>query len=310
MDINFKLRPKDGQLRPQHNRLGESTTRENVLEFDPNDYTLANIRIETVQYGMHDGKAAALIVLRFIFKYRPGFKRIRSFHVNVEFSSCRASDTIHPVSFPKVVHLAPEQCAGRIFTVEGRDTISPGMEVPISPLGERVQVSDEMAKRINREYELNLNGWKKSSEAATDNVVVWDCVETKKAAKGVVPGYRGAIIVQYPEEEEFQAEFKLDADRGTFNFDTKVFDWLNIFGKKDEDDPVIFNPSKPVGRQYPGLADFKDLNLTDFITLEPIASLPFAFTPMGSNLVQNNLQKTALKSLSHPVSDGAKKEGG
>jgi hypothetical protein len=269
---------------------------------------LVNIRIETVQYGIHDGKAAALIVLRFIFKYRPGFKRIRSFHVNVEFSSCRASDSTQPASFPKVANLAPEQCIGKIFIEEGRNTISPGAEVPFGPLGQTVQVNGEIAKRINTEYELNLNGWKKSSEAATDNVIVWDCVEAKKAAKGVVPGYRGAIIVQYSEEEEFQAKFKLDADRGTFNFDTKVFDWLNIFGKKDGDDPVIFNPSKPVGRQYSGLPDFKDLNLVDFITLEPIASLPFTFTPMGSVLVQNDLRKT--ENLSHPVRDGTKKDGG
>src|SRR2546430_9553313 len=107
MDVNFDLRPKSGELRPQHNTPGESTTRENVLEFDPNEYTLVNIRIETVQYGKYDGKAAALIVLRFIFKFRPGYRRIRNFHVEIEFNRHGPSDTVNAASFPKVTNLAP-----------------------------------------------------------------------------------------------------------------------------------------------------------------------------------------------------------
>lgn len=308
MDINVELRPKSGELRPQHNTPGEYTTRENVLEFDPDDSTLVNIRIETVQYGLYEGKAAALIVLQFIIQYRQGFKRIRSFNVNVEFSNSPKSDTSVPTSFPRVADLAPKQGTGRIFTEEGKNNINLQLEAPIDPLGQKIKVTDEIVRNINKEYELNLNGWKKSSKAATDNVVVWDCVEAKKIAKGVVQGYPGAIIVLYPEAVQFQAKFKLDADRGVFNFETKVYDWLAVFGKKDEDDPVIFNPSEPKGKQY-NLADFKDLNLEQFIRSKSIVSPSFISNLMSSGSGRNDPPITAQKNLSQSIGGVVEKDG-
>ena len=53
---------------------------------------------------------------------------------------------------------------------------------------------------------------------------------------------------------------------------------LKVFARKDLDDPVIFNPTKPMGYQYPNLGDFKDLNLEDYITLEPIKTLPAGYS--------------------------------
>jgi hypothetical protein len=96
-------------------------------------------------------------------------------------------------------------------------------------------------------------------------------------ARGVVPGYRGAILVEYERNTSFQAFFALDAERRMFNFDTKVFDWSNVFGKKDVDDLVVFNPTESFGKQY-SVADFKDLKLDDLIHLEPIPTLPEGYS--------------------------------
>lgn len=163
---------------------------------------------------------------------------------------------------PKVIKLAPKERRGKIFTEERSNTVTAGVEIPLSPSGTKVHVDHELARKVNREYELRLSGWKRSSETATDNVVVWDCDEARTASRGVVRRYRGAVIVQHPEHQRFRAEFKLNAERGTFNFDSKVFDWFNVFGKKQTDDPVIFDPAEPIGQQYPNLPNYKDLNLT------------------------------------------------
>jgi hypothetical protein len=274
MEFTLDLQPKAGELRPQHNQPGEPGTRENALEYDPDEKTLVNVRIDTVQYGLYDGNQAALILLRFIIKFRPASKRIKNFHINIEFRKQSTSENGENTSHPKVIKLAPEERRGKIFTEERSNTLNAGGELPLGPTGATLHIDEEMARKINREYELKLSGWKKSSDVATDNVVIWDCTEAKKAAKGVVPGYRGAIIVQYPTNKAFSAIIKLDAERGIFNFDKNVFEYLNIFGKKEMDDPVIFNPDNPVGPQYPNLGDFKNINLEDYITLEPIKTLP------------------------------------
>jgi len=278
MEINLELHTKSGELKPQHNHPGEPITRDNVLEFDPNEYTLVNVRMETVQYGLFDTKPAALIILRFIVKFRSGYKRIRNFHINIEFSKDSASAAANTMPHPKVMKLAPEERIGKIFTEERSNTVTAGVEIPLSPSGTKVHVDHELARKVNREYELRLSGWKRSSETATDNVVVWDCDEARTAARGVVRGYRGAVIIQHPENQRFRAEFKLNAERGTFNFDSKVFDWFNVFGKKQTDDPVIFDPAEPIGQQYPNLPNFKDLNLDDYIELEPIPSMPQGYS--------------------------------
>jgi hypothetical protein len=272
MEFHLELQPRSGELRPLHNEPGSSATRENALEYDPDPTTLINVRIDTVQYGHYGGKPAVLIILRLIFKFRAGSKRIRNFHINIEFRNLGEAGAAS--SHPKVMQLAPEEMRGRIFTEERANTVTAGAEVPLGPSGGKIHVDDEIVRKINREYELKLSGWKKGSGIGTDNVLVWDCAEAKKAARGIVPGYRGAAVVQYSMNQPFSATFEVDAERGIFNFDKRLFDYLRIFAKKDADDPVIFYPETPMGHQYQGLADFKDLKLDDYITLEPIKIFP------------------------------------
>ncbi|KAF2265436.1 hypothetical protein CC78DRAFT_567651 [Lojkania enalia] len=274
MDFSLELRPSSGELRPQHNEPGQLSTRDNAVEYDPDEYTLVNIRIDSVQYGAFDGQPSALILMRFIFKFRPGSRRIRNFHVNIEFRKPNATTASHP----KVLRLAPEERRGKIFSEERASTVRAGAELPLSPGGGKLMVDDEVARKINREYELKLSGWKKSSDTATDNVLVWDCTEAKRAAKGVVPNYRAAAIIQYDSKEPFTATFEVDAERGIFQFDKSVFEYLNVFAKKDLDDPVIFNPEKPMGYQIPNVGDFNDLKLDDLISLEAIQTLPEGYS--------------------------------
>jgi len=278
MEVSIPLRPKGGELRPQHNKPNSTDTRENVLEYDPDDYTLVNIRTETAQYGQYDGKPAALIILRFIVKFRPGNKRLRSFHVNIEFERCAdavGGGTGGPdqTETPTVVVLAPEERRGKIYTEERSTAMSFGADVRAGPA---VHVGGERVSVLHKEYEMQLSGWKKSSGSGVDNVVVWDCVEGKKAARGVLPGYRGAIIVQYQDVTKFQAVITLDAQRGLLNASSGLFEWLNLFGKKDVDDPLLFDSDKPLGAQI-DVADFKDLVLDDLIRLQPIETLPSGY---------------------------------
>jgi hypothetical protein len=278
MEFDLDMQPRSGELRPQHNEPGSSATRENALEYDPNPSTLINVRIDTVQYGLYDSKPAVLIILRFIFKFRAGSKRIRNFHINIEFRNLGGAGHGAASSHPKVMQLAPEERRGKIFTEERANTVQAGVDLPLGPSGGKIHLDDEMVKKINREYELKLSGWKKSSDFGTDNVLVWDCAEAKKAARGIVPGYRAAAVVQYSMNQPFSAIFEVDAERGTFNFDRSLFDYLRVFAKKDEDDPVIFDLETPTGRQYQGLGDFKDLRLDDYIILEPIKIFPEGYS--------------------------------
>jgi hypothetical protein len=275
MEVKIQLQPKAGELGPQHNPPGSSGTRENILEFDPNENTFVSIRAETVEYGLYDGKPAALIILKFVVRFRLGYNRLRSFHIDIAFEKHGDSRNDPAIKQPRVVTLAPEDLRGKIFTEEATNTVSGGIGISLGPLAPNLQLSDEIARKINKQHELRLTGWKRSSKGAVDDVVVWDCVEAKKMARGVVPGYRGVILVEY--SSPFQASFALDADRGLFNLDTQVFDWLNVFGKKDVDDPVVFNPTEKFGKQF-GVADFKDLKLDDLIELEPIATLPEGYS--------------------------------
>jgi hypothetical protein len=70
------------------------------------------------------------------------------------------------------MQLAPEERRGKIFTEERGNTTAAGAEVPLGLTGGKVHVDDEIAGKINREYELKLSGWKKSSDVTTDNVLV------------------------------------------------------------------------------------------------------------------------------------------
>ncbi|KAI9865742.1 MAG: hypothetical protein M1824_000002 [Vezdaea acicularis] len=277
MDIGFELRPKSGELRPQHNVTGGPATRENMAEVEINEYTHVNARLETVQYGLYDGKPAALIILKFIFKYRPGLSRIRGFHVDIEFSKLERADGTAASPSPQIVKIAPEECTGELYTEERSNTVRAGASFPL-PSGALVHIDDETAKRFHRTYELKLSGWIKSSTLGSDTRAVWDCVEAKKKGKGVVPKYLGAVIVRHPEDEQFQATFKVDADQGSFDIASKLFEWTSVFGKKDTDDPVVFDPTQPVGKQYTGFADFKDLELESLIKFDPIAVLPIGYS--------------------------------
>lgn len=274
MEFTLNLQPETGELRPQRNGPGQSSTRENALEYDPDEYTLVNIRIDSVQYGTFDSNPAALIMIRFILKYRPGSRRIRNFHVKIEFRKQNAATAIHP----KVLRFAPEERRGKIYAEERANSVKAGAALPVGIAGAKLEVDDELAHKINREYELKLSGWKKSSDVAPDNVLVWDCMEAKKAAKGVVPGYRAAVIVQCDTKDPFIATFEVDAQQGFFRFDKNVFEYLNVFAKKELDDPVIFDPEKPMGHQETNLGDFKDLKLDDLVALEDIQTLPKGYS--------------------------------
>jgi len=279
MDIFVPLRPKADELGPRRNPPGAATTRDNVLEYDPDVYTLVNIRTETVQYGKYGGNFAALITLRFIIKFRPGHRRLRSFHVSIEFGNHETTDQTDnhkersPLELPRVRALAPEERRGRIFTEEREGDVSAGVDVPFGPSHGPAKVGLEWGKAMTREHEMKLSGWCKSSPRGTDNVVVWDCVEAKKAAKGVLPGYKAAIVVQCREDTPFQAVFKLDAERGIWNSTSKLYDWMAVFGKKDADDPLIFYPGRPIGKAVES-DDFQKLNLHDLVGLEPISKVP------------------------------------
>ena len=106
-------------------------------------------------------------------------------------------------------------------------------------------MGDEIARKINREQELKLSRWKNSSDVATDNVLVWDCTGAKKAVKGVLLGYRAAAI---DPTEPFIATFEIDVDRGVFQVEKNLYEYLNIIAnKKHLNDPVVFNLGMPMG---------------------------------------------------------------
>lgn len=288
MDVTVALRPKTGELRPQKNPPGFSGTRDNALEYDPDDYTLVNIRTESVQYGKYAGQPAALIILRFIVRFRPGNKRLRSFHVSIEFShpapdSETGSDGVAAGGIqaqPKVLAFAPEDCRGSLFTEERDTAVSLGLGMPLGVPGLSADWPDagvtvERSSKIVKEREMRLSGWRRSSANAVDNIVVWDCVEAKKVAKGVLPNFRAVMVVGHREHTPFRAVLKLDVERGLWNSASKLFDWMPLFGKR-EDDPLLFDPSQPVGRPVAS-DDFTELDLDDLIKLQPIPTLPSGY---------------------------------
>ncbi|TVY69096.1 hypothetical protein Focb16_v000050 [Fusarium oxysporum f. sp. cubense] len=226
-----------GELRPQHNHSNSAFTRDNVLEHNPDDYTLVNVRTKTVQYGQHYGRPAALIIFRFIVKLRPGNKRLRSFNTKIEFQKYSdpgvdSTNRTDRVGIPTVAALAPEERRGKIYTEEQSTTISTSIDVPLGPSGPTSHVGGERASTLGKEHVMQLSGWKMSFERGVDNVAVWDCVEAKKAAKGGIPGYRGAIVVEYQEAAKFQSVVTLDGRRGIWNAASGLFEWLNVFGKR------------------------------------------------------------------------------
>lgn len=271
MEFDLRLEPRSNELKILHNEAGDASTRENALEYDPNPFTLINVRIETVQYSTYNGDPAALIVFRFIARFRSGFRRIRNFHLRTEFNN---QDLLANVPAPKIRRFRPEDVRGKIFTEERTNTVSGELDLPLGPSGGTLGIGDEVASSIKREYELRLTGWLTNSGSASDNVLVWDCEEARKAARGVVPNYRGACIVCYNPGQPFVATLTIDAERGIFNSAKGLFEYLNVFAKKETDDPVIFHPDKPIGHQYDNIADFNSLDLEEIVKFEPLATLP------------------------------------
>lgn len=172
MNFDLQLVPRTSELGRLKNEAGDSSTRPNALEYDPDPTTLVNVRIDTVQYGAYGDQPAALIIFRFIARFRSGWKRIRKFHLRIEFHNQAPG---YGAAAPKVLVLKPEDVRGKIFTEERSNSASGGLDVPPGPTGATVHVSEEMARKITREYELRLTGWRSSSNTASDNVLVWDC---------------------------------------------------------------------------------------------------------------------------------------
>jgi len=279
MDVAIALHPKTGELRPQHNPPGFVGTRDNALEYDPDDYTIVNIRTESVQYGKYAGCSAALIILRFIVRFRPGNKRLRSFHVRIEFSQAAETEADGFVAGidvqPKVLALAPEDCRGKLFTEQRDKTVSLGLGVPLGVPDLSADAGIEHGSTMVKEHEMRLSGWRASSANGVDNVAVWDCVEAKKAAKGVLPNFRAVMVVKHSEHTRFRAVLKLDVERGLLSSGSKLFSWMPLFGQR-EDDPLLFDPGQPIGTAVTA-DDFTDLNLDELIQLQPIPNLPSGY---------------------------------
>lgn len=208
---------------------------------------------------------------KFIAKFRSGSQRIRNFHLRIEFSNLVA---IANVPAPKIRRLRSEYVKGKIFTEEHTNTLPGGLDLPLGPSGGTLSVGDEVASTIKSEFQLRLTGWLTSSGSGSDNVLVWDCEEARKAARGVVPNYRGACIIRYNPGQPFVAALTIDAERGIFDSAKGFFEYLNVFAKKETDDPVVFNPDNPMDHQYDNIADFNSLDLEKIVKLEPFATLP------------------------------------
>ncbi|KAK4456562.1 hypothetical protein QBC42DRAFT_281008 [Cladorrhinum samala] len=290
MEVTIPLHPKSGELRPMRNPPGFTGTREKALEYDPDDYTVVNVYVDTVQYGKYSGHASvALIILRFTVRFRPGNKRLRSFHIDIEFSRLHGEEDNNDMDpAPKVLALAPEDCRGKLFTEE-RDistSLGLGLAAPLGGPSLEANAGIERSSTVFKEHEMRLSGWKRSGSlssssssaaAVVDNFAVWDCVEAKKVAKGVLPNFRAAMIVQYPENKRFQAILKLDVERGLWDSKSRLFDWAGLFGKKEADDPLIFDPTQPIGASLIEGNDFTGINLEELTSFQPIPTLPSGY---------------------------------
>ncbi|KAK3386522.1 hypothetical protein B0H63DRAFT_540469 [Podospora didyma] len=200
---------------------------------------------------IHDSQAPAKGCIVDPYASRPGIKRLRSFHISIEFG--------HPTEGvqeqPKVLALAPEDCRGKIFTDELESSGTLGTGVPLGVL------------------DLTANAEiQRGSANAVDRIAVWDCVEVEKAAKGVLPNFRAVIIVKYTENTPLQAVVKLDVERRVWNAWSRLFDWLTLFGKR-EDDPLLFDPIQPVGTPV-GVEGLMELDLGELVKLQPILVMP------------------------------------
>lgn len=121
MEVEFELLTKVGELKILRNRAGEEATRENALEQHLDENTFINVRIDTVQYGMFHNVNAALIVLQFIFKFRLGPRRVKSFNAIVHFANCEQSEG----PAPKIKWFAPEDGNGTILLSDHQGMLGP-----------------------------------------------------------------------------------------------------------------------------------------------------------------------------------------
>ena len=236
MDIDIKLTPQSGELGPQHNRHGQTGTREVVTELEIGRSTFVTLRVRTVQYGVYKGQTAALIVLDFILRSPAGPKRIRHFNVKVTF---RNKNYRRDKFAPRVLFLMPEDEIGSMIAAE--------------------HSSDE----INSIAEIH--GWKSGSEGQTDNVMVWDCPEPTGSGRRIAHRCNGVIIVAYECSESFQADVNLYVDCGMRAATRKIFEYIPLFGSIGKDDPLLFDPSKPFGLQYHGVEDLSNIDPHDLI---------------------------------------------
>jgi hypothetical protein len=108
-------------------------------------------------------------------------------------------------------------------------------------------------------------------EDTPDSKVEWDITEAAKVKGGVVPMFRGAILLQY-NGPKIHANFKLDAEEGWMARD--VWDTLNVFGKKgfDANEPLILDPAVPFGTQIE--KPLSEIDLKDLVKLDLLSTLP------------------------------------
>jgi hypothetical protein len=271
--------PGGGELKPKDFSAVDPVSRENIYEEELGKHTHLNVQLHLAQFGVYDGEPAALLVFRFIFQYRSGRKRITAVSINAQFR------TEGPEAIPYVVSLAPEQVNGEIFEEQCTHAVSGGVHLGAPYLGAGFQANT--GGTFTRQHVLSLQGSRKSSDlkGAVYDRVVWDCEETRKKAKGIIPKYLGAVIVKC--SGRFSATFDVDVTQASW-LSNLQYKYETLIGR-GESCPIVFDRARPFGDPVTDITDFKELDLDKLISEEP-ARLVLRAPPNNQEMLETPVQ--------------------
>ena len=273
--FDIELKPSSDELRPTRNIHADAPNRQTITE-ETHRHTTLQTTLLQVQYGTYNEQSACLLVFGFRFKFRTGVHRLKSVKVHIDFSAQSAPITrtvgtsVKPTSPSiSVINIEPKVLQGA--PVYEAITSTKGADAHGGNDYAGVQFSLQKASNYTRKRLIKIEGVVIGDEDNPDSKVEWDITEAAQVKGGVVPMFRGAVLLQY-NSPKIYANFKLDAEEGWRA--REFWDTLNVFGKRgfDINEPLILDPAVPFGTQIQ--KPFSEIELKDLVKLDPLPVLP------------------------------------
>jgi hypothetical protein len=189
-----------------------------------------------------DGKShASLIVLHFRFDPRKQGRRVAEAHIWVEFEDMQPDGRSHP----ELAAIAPdgrnilEQTTQSEETTRGAEGTLGVSALQGAEMGAALRCEKKIIADVTHATSVIGSTELRGYQWGRDNTAYWTLLENPSRKTGVPASLRAAMLVERKRKSKFKCTVTI---KSQLDFKSEVG---QFFGKKELEDPVLFNPRFP-----------------------------------------------------------------